>query len=369
MRCSTSRWPGRVAVLDDRGAHLRVRVARRRRCRRRAVHVDRRRPNAATRARRRRVRAARPAPRRCARRGAGPAWRIVPGVCGEPRHDAGHRHVPTLRRRDPPHHVAGEVLRVGEHVGRGEDAAGGHAVLVERREQLVARRGRRPRADDAGRARPCSRPARRASRSAGRRPARVRPSPCTAGRTRCRRWRRSRPRRRRSVGYTFDGATPGSTLPERVAHDAAELVVGHRRLHQRGDGLVDRDVDLLALAGRRAPRRARTACRSRANTDASASPRLMPARDGGRSGLPVVWRMPPIASPTLPKPACPASGPGLAEAADVRHHQPRVGRRQRGVVEAPAFEHARPEVLEHDVALRREPAGELACRAPGAGRA
>ena len=45
------------------------------------------------------------------------------------------------------------------------------------------------------------------------------------------------------------------------------------------------------------------------NTDASASPRLMPARDGGRSGLPVVWRMPPIASPTLPNPAWPASGP------------------------------------------------------------
>ena len=51
------------------------------------------------------------------------------------------------------------------------------------------------------------------------------------------------------VGYTFDGATPGSTLPERVRVDAAQLEVGHRRLHQRGDRLVDRDVDLLALAG------------------------------------------------------------------------------------------------------------------------
>ena len=60
------------------------------------------------------------------------------------------------------------------------------------------------------------------------------------------------------------------------------------------------------------------------NTDASAPPRLIPARDGGRSGLPVVWRMPPIASPTLPNPACPASGPGLAEAADVHEHHPRV---------------------------------------------
>ena len=32
------------------------------------------------------------------------------------------------------------------------------------------------------------------------------------------------------------------------AHHAAELVVGHRRLHQGGDRLVDRDVDLLAGA-------------------------------------------------------------------------------------------------------------------------
>ena len=72
------------------------------------------------------------------------------------------------------------------------------------------------------------------------------------------------------------------------AHDAAELVVGHRRLHQRGDRLVDRDVDLLPDAGRARATSSADSVPITPNTDASASPRLMPARDGGRSGLPVV---------------------------------------------------------------------------------
>ena len=35
------------------------------------------------------------------------------GRRGEPRHDAGHRHVPALPRRHPPHHPPVQVLRIG----------------------------------------------------------------------------------------------------------------------------------------------------------------------------------------------------------------------------------------------------------------
>ncbi len=65
------------------------------------------------------------------------------------------------------HHLAGQVVRVGEHVGGGVDPPGGHAVLGE--EPRAARRRRAPAVhsrDDARRARRCSRRARRGWRSA-----------------------------------------------------------------------------------------------------------------------------------------------------------------------------------------------------------
>src|SRR6478752_844787 len=46
-----------------------------------------------------------------------------------------------------------------------------------------------------------------------------------------------------------------------------------------------------------------------AKSAASASPSEIPARAGGRSGSPVVWRTPPIASPIAPKPGSCARGP------------------------------------------------------------
>ena len=46
-----------------------------------------------------------------------------------------------------------------------------------------------------------------------------------------------------------------------------------------------------------------------ANSAASESPRLMPARDDGLSGSPVVWRTPPMASPMEPNPASADIGP------------------------------------------------------------
>ena len=86
------------------------------------------------------------------------------------------------------------------------------------------------------------------------------------------------------VGYTFDGATPGSTLPERVRVDAAQLEVGHRRLHQRGDRLVDRDVDLLALArsSRARTQRGQRADHARTPTPARRRGRCRPATADGR---------------------------------------------------------------------------------------
>ncbi len=46
-----------------------------------------------------------------------------------------------------------------------------------------------------------------------------------------------------------------------------------------------------------------------ANNAATESPRLMPARDDGPSAAPVVWRIPPMASPMLPNPASAERGP------------------------------------------------------------
>ena len=44
----------------------------------------------------------------------------------------------------------------------------------------------------------------------------LRPSPCTAGRTRASALAAMTTSAPSAVGYTFDGATPGSTLPVRV---------------------------------------------------------------------------------------------------------------------------------------------------------
>ncbi len=46
-----------------------------------------------------------------------------------------------------------------------------------------------------------------------------------------------------------------------------------------------------------------------AKSPASESPRLIPQRAGGRSGSPVVWRIPPTASPTDPNPGSDDLGP------------------------------------------------------------
>ena len=50
-----------------------------------------------------------------------------------------------------------------------------------------------------------------------------------------------------AVGYAPDGATPGQRASAAATHHVADLEVGHRRFHQRGNRFVDRDVDLLPL--------------------------------------------------------------------------------------------------------------------------
>ena len=191
----------------------------------------------------------------------GPGWRIAPGVA------VNRGTTPVIGTSqpwvdgDPLHHLAGEVLRVGEHVGRGEDAPGGHAVLVEQRRaprRTAASPSTRRRAR---RARPCSSPrapwvAKRASSASSARPIASHsrantPSALAAITTSAPSLGRVHVRRRHARQHAARAR----------AHDAAELVVGHRRLHQRGDRLVDRDVDLLADAGRPRRRRAPTACR------------------------------------------------------------------------------------------------------------
>src|SRR3954466_3340422 len=111
-----------------------------------------------------------------------------------------------------------------------------------------------------------------------------------------------------------------------------------------------------------------------ANSAASASPREIPARAGGRSGSPVVWRTPPIASPIAPNPGswargplcpqpdtCPRTSPGVATESAAGS---RLGHRERGVVHAPPGQRAGLEVLDHDVDVCAEVASE---RAPGIG--
>ena len=131
-----------------------------------------------------------------------PVVRTVARSRGELRHDPGHRHGPALVRGQPQHHLARRVVRVGHHVGRGEDPPGGHAGTASSRSmQLLAVQRRWPTARSAHRAPRCARRGLGALRTARRMPARGDPSRRTAGRRPHRRWRRSgprcRPRRRR----------------------------------------------------------------------------------------------------------------------------------------------------------------------------
>ena len=50
---------------------------------------------------------------------------------------------------------------------------------------------------------------------------------------------------------------------------------------------------------------------------------------------------------------------GLAEGGDARHDQPRVDRVERLPAEPPALQHARPEILEDDVALGDQPSDDV----------
>ena len=101
----------------------------------------------------------------------------------------------------------------------------------------------------------------------------------------------------------------GRIPPLRRADLAAEFVVGDRRFHQREHRFVDRDVDLLALPAAVAfVQRGERADRPRTTRRASRRSRC-PVRAGGRSGSPVVCRIPPIASPIEPKPGSLARGP------------------------------------------------------------
>ena len=157
-----------------------------------------------------------------------------------------------------------------------------------------------------------------------------------------------------AVGYTFDGDTPGSVLPERAAQHAAQLEIGHRRLHERRHRLVDRHVDLLAPAGApglgeggQRPDHAEHGGEGVAQADAGA--RRRPVGAAGR----VADAADGLADAA--EPGLAGARAGLAEARDVDEHDRRVGLGQHVVAEPPLVEPARPEVLDHDVARRRQP--------------
>ncbi len=139
----------------------------------------------------------------------------------------------------------------------------------------------------------------------------------------------------------------------------AELVVGHRRLHERGDRLVDGDVDLLALAGGPRPHERREGPRHREHrrervAQADAGPRRGPV-GAARRVADAAHGLADAAEPGLA-----GQRTGLAEPADVDEDELRVPGGQRLVPEAPALERAGPEVLEDDVAVLREPGRHVA---------
>ena len=254
----------------------------------------------------------------------------------ELRHDARHRHRPVEAGGEPQHHVARRELR--------SSAARSGAAWIsphgtECRSSTASRssagmlRGPAPRSRR--RARPGARRAPRARRTAGRSRARAAPSPSHSRANTASAFAAITTSCPSAVGYAFDGATPLSTPPLRVADHAAELEVGDGRLHQREHRFGDRDVDLLARARCGAARAARSSVPITANSAASESPSEMPARAGGRSGSPVVKRTPPIASPIAPKPGSCARGPVWPKPGDVHEHDRRVRRGERVVVRCP----------------------------------
>ena len=128
----------------------------------------------------------------------------------------------------------------------------------------------------------------------------------------------------------------------------------HRRLHQRSDRLVDRDVDLLG------PCRSRSAVQRREGADDGEHRRQRiaeadPHRAGGRS------RSPAPADPAdrladRPEPGLGRPWAALTESRDVGDDDPRIRRRQRRVVEPEPCQHAGPKfssTTSHSSARRR----------------
>ena len=252
--------------------------------------------------------------------------------------------------------LAGEVVRIVEHVGGGVDAAGGHGVLAQQGEQRRRRR-----------ASPSTPPtSASSSRSFAPRAVWV-GEPVVVGQLGSAH-RQAQPGEHR-VGVAGDqhlGAVArrigvgrrdaGQRAARPVPHHAGDVVVGHRRLHQRGDRLVDGDVDLLAAPargtlvqrGERADHGEHGGQRV-AEADAAAGRRTV--RVAGRVADPAD-RLADRTEPGLRRP-----GPVWPKPETCVTMMPRVDRTQRVVVEAPLGQPAGPEVLDHDVALwRRAPA-------------
>ena len=171
-----------------------------------------------------------------------------------------------------------------------------------------------------------------------------------------------------AVGYAFAGATSRQDPAAPGADHSPDLPVRDRRLHQREHGFVDRDVDLLAATAPLSVPAARPACRSTANNPASESPIEMPVRAGGRSGSPVVCRIPPIASPIEPKPGSAARGPVCPKPETCTSTTPGLSAASSSIRHAPARQRARLEVLEDDVAAAARCDARRPARARRAGR-
>ncbi len=147
--------------------------------------------------------------------------------------------------------------------------------------------------------------------------------------------------------HTRQGAT-GS-----VAQHTGDVVVDHRRLHERSDRLVDRDVDFLAE-----PALSALVQRSeRADHREHGCERVAEAHTASRRRTVGVAGGVADATDGLADRSEPGFGRSwstLAEAGHVRDDDPRVRAGERCVVEAELGQHARPEVLEDDVALGGE---------------
>ena len=289
--------------------------------------------SAVPRSRRRRSRA-RAAPRRCARRARAAAVDVARRR-RQLRHDAGHAQRGPVGERDLADHRARRVVRVGDDVARScrsstraprrapspraprpacgststpRSAPSSHAWRAARPSLCASdgssARSARPIARPGGgrSSRRCRRSARSCRRCTGTRTS----ARCRAGSSRC-------ARARRRSGRTPAASTPSPRTPTRTAR---------RRPPGRGRSCARCSIAIIAPI---TPYSAE-----------SVSPIEMPVRDGGRSGVPVTWRRPPIASPITPKPGPVAVRTGLAVARHAHHHEPGIVRGQRVVAEAPA---------------------------------